>query len=168
FGPENWRLVWKVGEAVTDFVGVCALYEDAYFNFMRTHPSIVERLIHEACDVYDDDESNVDSQFDYSKQETERTHIQDIAVRRCLLRMGRWFKGERLVQIRGSQGNSLLSELLSPGRVPFHRKDLICTPEKKGFWWKPGSVESFYQSNRVLQIKLIQREICKPSEQLIR
>jgi hypothetical protein len=40
--------------------------------------------------------------------------------------------------------------ILSPGRVPFHRPDLIEKPELNG-WWEKSSVESFYQSNRLLQ-----------------
>ncbi len=159
FGQDNWRLMWKVGETFADFVGVCALYEDAYFNFLRSHMSIVTRLVTDASNVYDDDVSNVHSEFNYMKQETPRTHIQDIAIRRSLLRMGLWFRGDELIQIRSNHGNHLLSALLSPGRVPFHKKELICTPEKKG-WWNPGSVESFYQSNRVLQIKVAERKEC--------
>jgi len=31
-------------------------------------------------------------------------------------------------------------------------KELIKKPELTG-WWKPGSIESFYQSNKILQVK---------------
>jgi len=151
YGVKRWRLAWKVGEATTDFQGACAVYEDAYFEFLKTHPEALQRLITEARDVYDDAPSNVGSGLDYTVQETKRTHIQDIAIRRAVLRLGLWFKGTELIQIRQNRGTHPLSMTLSPGRVPFHRLDLIEKPELGG-WWAPGTVEAFYQSNKVLQI----------------
>lgn len=156
YGPGNWRLVWRVGKAEADFIGVCALYEDAYFIFLERNYQVLYRLVHEACNVYDDNPSNVLSGFDYLHQETDSNHIQDIAIRRALLRSGRWFKGQELIPIKG---NHPLGSLLSPGVIPFHNPALIVKPEllmrneKRNYWWKPGSVESFYQSNKYLQVK---------------
>ena len=153
YGKENWRLIWKIGDLAVGFLGVCALYEDAYFEFLKKNPGIVNQLINEASNVYDDDPINVFSALDYKKQQTDRTHIQDIAIRRCMVRMGLWFKGKGLIRIRQEKGDHSLSIILSPGRVPFHRPELIEDPEIKG-WWHSKTVESFYQSNRFLQIKV--------------
>ncbi|MBI4121194.1 MAG: hypothetical protein HY457_02990 [Parcubacteria group bacterium] len=150
YGPGNWRIMWQLGEHTIGFLGVCALYEDAYFKFLEDHPDILAQLIAGAREVYDDEPSNVDSGLDYSVQETKRTHIQDIAIRRCLVRMALWFKGDELFRIRHSKGTHPLSMVLSPGHVPFHKPRLIVTPELPG-WWDAGSVESYYQSNKVLQ-----------------
>ena len=152
-GKGNWRLIWKFGEVEFEFLGVCAVYEDAYFNFLSSHPEVTEQLVKEAVNVFDDEESNVHSLLDYNKQETKRTHVQDIAIRRSLVRMGRWFKGGELIRIRQEKGKHPLSMTLSPGKVVFHRPDLIEKPELAG-WWDAGSVESFYQSNRYLQTKI--------------
>lgn len=152
YGEGNWRLVWKVSETFVDLLGVCTLYEDAYFEFLKNNPEILQQLINEASNVYDDEPSNVNSGFDYTKQETPRTHLQDIAIRRSLIRMGLWFRGKELIRIRQEKGTHPLSMTLSPGRVPFHRPELIEKPEIER-WWHPGTVESFYQSNRFLQIK---------------
>jgi len=152
YGAGNWRICWKIGENFVDFLGVCALYEDGYFEFLRENPEFLYELIGETSDVYDDSPSNVNSYLDYIVQETERTHIQDIAIRRSLVRMGLWFKGNQLIQIRHSQGTHRLSMILSPGKVPFHKPNLIVEPELTG-WWDKGSVESFYQSNKFLQRK---------------
>jgi hypothetical protein len=152
YGHGNWRLVWRIGETFVDFLGVCALYEDAYFEFLKKDFGILNQLISEASNVYDDEPSNVESGFDYTKQETILTHIQDIAIRRSLIRFGLWFQGKELIRIRQEKGTHPLSIILSPGRVPFHRKDLIEQPEIKK-WWYSGTVESFYQSNRFLQAK---------------
>lgn len=152
YGKGNWRLVWKVGEILVDFLGVCALYEDAYFEFLRSRSKILKQLILEASNVYDDEPSNVESGFDYTKQETRLTHIQDIAIRRSLIRLGLWFRGKELIRVRQEKGTHPLSITLSPGRVPFHRKDLILQPEIEG-WWYGETVESFYQSNRLFQVR---------------
>ena len=152
YGVGNWRLGWWVNGRSIDFLGVCALYEDAYYWFLNENPSIVSLLCGEASEVYDDAESNVDSGLDYTKQKTAHTHIQDIAIRRSLLRLGNWFAGDKLIQIRDEVGEHSLSITLSPGRVPFHQPNWIYQPEIEG-WWLPGSVEAFYQSNKFLQIK---------------
>ena len=152
YGKGNWRLVWDIGGNSVGRDGVVMLYEDAYYEFLRKNPDVLERLLRDASDVYDDAPSNVQSGFDYAKQETDRTHLQDISIRRCVLRLGRKFAGKSLVQIRDTQGSHPLSVTLSPGQVPFHMPALIKQPEATG-WWKPGSTESFYQSNRILQVK---------------
>ncbi len=152
FGVGNWRLGWVVNGLALNFLGACALYEDAYFEFLRTHWDILRELCSAAREVYDDAESNVGSGLDYTKQETEHTHIQDIAIRRALVRLGVGFTGSELVQIRGDVGSHPLSKRLSPGVIPFHRNDWIYSPQLKG-WWKPSSVEAFYQSNKFLQFK---------------
>ena len=152
YGDGNWRLAWKIGESFADFLGACALYEDAYYAFMLRRADVTEQLVNEACEVYDDEPSNVASGFDYLKQETGRTHVQDIAIRRSILRMGIWFRGTELIRIRHKDGTHPLSMTLSPGKVPFHQPILIEEPEIKG-WWDLGSVEAFYQSNKYLQVR---------------
>lgn len=78
--------------------------------------------------------------------------MQDIVIKRSLVRMGLWFQGSEPIRIRQSLDEHPLSTILSPGRVPFHRPDLIEKPELKR-WWDPQTIESFYQSNRYLQVK---------------
>jgi hypothetical protein len=150
FGAGRWRLSWRVGEHSFSRAQMTMLYEDAYFAFLSQRPEMLERLVAEASDVYDDAPSNMASGLDYERQETERTHVQDIAIRRVVTRLGRAFAGPEPIQIRDALGEHPLSLGLSPGQVPFHLPDLIILPELTG-WWLPGSVESFYQSNKVLE-----------------
>lgn len=152
YGSENWRLSWVVAGRTFSLAAALMLYEDAYCRFLESSTDALEDLIASAADVYDDALSNVESGLDYSRQETGRTHLQDVALRRCLVRLGRWFSGSALIQIRDSLGEHPLSITLSPGRVPFHRPDLLLSPELVG-WWLPGSTESFYQSNKVLEVR---------------
>jgi hypothetical protein len=150
YGPGCWRIVWQIGDFIGDVAAATMLYEDAYLAFLSSNTGVLATLVAEARDVYDDALTNIESRFDYAAQETNRTHLQDIAIRRCLVRLGRWFEGPELVQIRDSIGINPLSLTLSPGRVVFHRPDLIIQPELEG-WWEAGSIESFYQSNKLLQ-----------------
>jgi hypothetical protein len=150
YGPGNWRIVWKLGDETLDFQGACAVYEEAYYQFLKKNQSTLRTLIDDAANVYDDAPSNVFSGVDYTKQETGRTHIQDIAIRNALARLGLQFRGMWLIQIRDKEGTHPLSTVLSPGRVPMHDNGIIQQPELRG-WWDKGSVESFYQSNKVLQ-----------------
>lgn len=147
YGKNKWDFVWKVNEYFFPLQGALLLYEDAYYNHFLKNPEDLEWLVKEASDVYDDSPTNVNSGLDYTKQETNMNHFQDIAVRRCLVRFGKWFKGERLIQLRpGKEG-----ERLSPGVVKFHLPEIIEKPLLKG-WWNDYSIECFYQSNKFLTI----------------
>jgi hypothetical protein len=150
FGKGNWELVWLLNGFRYNWLGVCGLYEDAYLVYFESHPDILAQLLTEASDVYDDSLTNVGSGLDYLRQETERTHIQDIAIRRCVDKLGLKFKGDKLIQIRDSLGEHPLSMTLSPGKVPFHHPEHIEVPRIEG-WWDAGSVEDFYQSNKYLE-----------------
>jgi hypothetical protein len=121
-------------------------------------PDVRKRLVLEACDVYDDAPSNVLSGLDYAKQETDRTHVQDIAIRRSLVRLTTWFQGDKLIQIRDKVGTHPLSMTLSPGQIPYISPhylgpELMSLNDYDKNWFKAGSIEDFYQRNRVLQVR---------------
>lgn len=151
FGENKWRLIWLWGHQILKFGEVCLVYERAYLEYLKANVDILNQLITTASNVYDDAPSNINSGFDYMIQETERTHIQDISIRRVVKKLGRKFSGDRLIRIRHDKGEQPLSMLLSPGTVPFHKPDKILQPWLTG-WWNQSTVECFYQSNRVLQV----------------
>lgn len=148
FGIGNHRTfhVWE--GRILDRAGACLLYEEAYFRHVSANPSELEWLVGNHCQVVDNALTNVDSGFDYAVQEAESTHLQDIAIRRVLLRLGRWFTGDAVLQVRGRKTTGYR---LNPGRVPFHRPEMIVQPGIEG-WWDEGSVEDFWQSNKVVAI----------------
>jgi hypothetical protein len=160
YGKGNWRTVWLVDGKYLEYEDVCRLYEDAYFQYFKIRPELLECLLEAASDVYDDDPGNIASGLDYSKQESTRTHIQDIAIRNCVKRFGRKFNGQKLLQIRDRQGEHPLSLALSPGQVPFHKPELISEPANlpqitSQAWWLPLSVEDFYQRGKRLAVRKI-------------
>ena len=158
YGKENWQTIWLVGGHYLEYKEACCLYEDAYFEYFKQRPELLEYLLEVASDVYDDDPSNVESGLDYSKRGDIRTHIQDIAIRNCVKRFGREFKGSRLIQIRDRMGDHPLSLALSPGQVPFHKPELMSHPDnlteiRGKAWWLPSSVEDFYQRGKRLVVR---------------
>jgi hypothetical protein len=158
YGKGNWQTIWLVSSDYLEYEDACRLYEDAYFEYFKQRPELLEFLLEAASDVYDDDPSNVESGLDYAKRGAVRTHIQDIAIRNCVKRFGRQFQGSQLIQIRDRIGEHPLSLALSPGQVPFHEPALISDPDNLAeitsrAWWLPLSVEDFYQRAKRLVVR---------------
>ena len=149
YGCGRWRTAFSWGGRIIRYVDALYLYEDAYLEHFRAHPDDLDWIVNTACEVFDNSETNVLSGLDYAVQEAATTHLQDIAVRRCLVRLGLWFKGDHLVEIRARDSEGYR---LNPGQIDFHRLEMIVQPEPRS-WWRPGSVESFWQSNKVFQVK---------------
>ncbi|OIO47185.1 MAG: hypothetical protein AUJ28_01125 [Parcubacteria group bacterium CG1_02_37_51] len=155
YGIGQWQMAWLVNDQYLEYIEVCQLYEDAYFYYFEQRPELLEHLLEEASDVYDDSLDNIDSGLDYLKRGAVRTHIQDIVIRNCIQRFGKKFQGSQPIQTRDRLGTHPLSLALSPGQVPFHKPELLSFPDSlevitKGQWWLPGSVEDFYQRTKRL------------------
>lgn len=153
-GAGRWRIAYSWLGGVIDRPMAIQLYEDAYCEFFRRNPDTFSWLATVASDVYDTAPSNA-GQLDYDNQETPNNHIHDVAIRRSFLRLGKKFGGDRLVHVRwvGTEGFPV-----NPGVVPFHLPQHIDQhPLKdyggKGIWWWPGTVEDFYQRNKLLQVR---------------
>jgi len=155
YGKGNWRLAYQWGSLIIEREQAIQIYEDAYYEFLKNNPKTLEWLVNTASDVYDTAPSNVEARFDYNYQETPNTHLHDISIRKSVMRLGKWFKGDHLVEIRSK---STEGKILSPGLVPFHLPEMICKEEIKDYsgkrmWWQNGSIEDFYQKNKLLQVK---------------
>ncbi len=146
---DDWRKAHKFGEASLGRDKALAHYEEAYYQYFKADRDILTWLTDTASDVYDNSQSNVLANKDYSLQETKATHLQDIAIRKAVSRLGVSFKGKQNMKVRGKDSPGYR---LNPGNVPFHLPDMILKPARKG-WWKPGSIEDFWQSNKVLEVK---------------
>jgi len=150
YGQGNWRITHAYDEKFLDFLEVCRLYEEAYFQDSLRRGGLWSSLRKEALNVYDIDWSDLGSGCDYLAQNNNGIHIQDIAIRNVFKR-NRWcFLGTQFIQIRG--GTNHFGNELTPGMVRFHQPEKIVTPRLNG-WWDTDSVEDFYQSNKLLQVK---------------
>ncbi len=150
FGVDNWRISHCYGDQFLGFIDVCHLFEEAYLKDSFSREDLWLSLGQTAKEVYDIDESDINSGLDYLVQNNIATHIQDIAIRNVFQKRDWTFQGNELVQIRGSARP--FGVKLTPGRVPFHQPEYIVFPHLEG-WWDVDSVEDFYQSNKVLQIR---------------
>lgn len=151
FGPGNWRAMHLWNGRELSRPEALELYEEGYFRFFHANTEVLDWLCATANEVYDIEPSNIGSGEDYFKQDSSAVHLQDIAVRRCLKRLGWSFKGDQPVQIRGRNSEGYR---LNPGVVPFHEPAAIIEPSlSRGKWWNKGSIEDFWQSNKILQVK---------------
>jgi len=154
FSPGNWRLIWTDGQQELEFAEACtAFYEESYFHHLIRHPEDVD-FITSFGECIDNAPTNVSSGIDYTKQEAFSTHIQDIAVRNVLKRLGRMFTGpsDRILVIRTKDDNG---HRFGPGNIPFYEPALILPPSLRPWWAGEGSVEDFWQSNKVLQVRKV-------------
>lgn len=149
-GPDKWRLAWVTSDVALEFAPACVrFYEESYFRYLEKRPGdVVWICSHGEC--VDNALTNVASGCDYTKQEAFSTHIQDIAVRNVLRRLGLRFEGpaEKLLVIRGQDSNG---HRFGPGNVPFMDPTLITQPSLVPKWGSVGSVEDFWQSNKWVQ-----------------
>jgi len=151
YAEDNWLIAWQVEGRIVDRAEAIGHYEDAYVAFFQEHPDVLDWLVSVARDVYDNDPGNVDSGEDYDVQESDSEHLQDIAVRRAVRRLGFQFMGSVLVQIRSKRS---AGGHLNPGVVPFHRQEWIAPPVPGRYcWWGKGTIEDFYQSNKVMLVE---------------
>jgi len=158
YGKGEWQMGWQIEGKLLEYPEVCQLYGDAYYEYFKKRPELLEHLLEVASDVYDDNPLNVEAGTDFTKRGEERTHIGDTAIRRAVQRLGREFKGDKLLQIHDREGDHPLSLALSPGQVPFHNLELLSNPDnlneiRVDAWWLPGSVEDFYQRAKRLCVK---------------
>ncbi len=148
------RIVWSAGDRTLDLKGALKLYDDAYRIYFESNLSELDWITTNYANVYDNNPSNVASGLDYAKQEFGGNHYQDIAIRRAADALGFTWKGSGLLEIRTTGAGAKWG----PGKIPFHRPELIPRPELPGWWnagaiGKPGSLESYWQSAKYLEVK---------------
>ena len=148
FSEGHWRTLHLWKGRLIDRAAAILLYEEAYYRHIASDPDLQCWIADNFREVYDNAVSNILSGCDYSIQESTSTHLQDIAIRRVMLRLGLAFKGAGLLQVRGADSNGVA---LNPGRLAFHFRDHIVSPPVSG-WWQAGSIEDFWQSNKVLAV----------------
>ena len=149
YGEGNWKIAHLYDGKLLSREEALIHFENSYQKFFEDNPEILEWLLQIAKDVYDNQESNVNSGLDYSIQETVDAHLHDIAIRRVLQKIEKEFQGDTLLEIRGENSEGFI---LSTGQVPFYEPKLIQRKQLKG-WWGKNSIESYWQSNKVLAVK---------------
>jgi len=150
YGSDNWKIAYIWGNKLIEHQFALQLYEDAYMYYFQNNPDVLDWLLNNASNVFDNSVTNIKSGLDYNIQEEESSHLQDISIRRVVLRLGRVFKGNRMIQVRS---NNSPGYILNPGQVPFHIPDRILKNNLCPRWAMPNSVEAFWQCNKVIIVK---------------
>lgn len=181
FGDDGWRWGFVVRGAIVGFDDAIAEYEESYRVHLHRHPEIVEWLVAEAGNVYDERVANVHDD-DYAQPGPNPNHYQDISVRRVVaeltghagepagapeelvdLRTGErhvvprapGFRGPHLVQLRDAGSPAYF---LNPAMVPVHDAALIATMPGRHEWYHDEgcahmSVEAFWQQSKVVEVR---------------
>lgn len=167
WGQGNWKIAWLVRKPdaeldikdlptapyeVSDFADACIkYYERSYVEYLKGRTEDLD-FICSFGECIDNDYSNIQSGRDYLKQESWATHIQDIAVRNALQRLGRKFEGpaNKILVIRSKDSNGYK---FGPGNVPFYDPSLIMKPSRAPAWCSLDTVEDFWQSNKWLMVR---------------
>jgi hypothetical protein len=152
YGMDNWCIAHVVEDVSYDFLEACQLfYEESYYFYLKDRPDDLD-FICSFGECIDNAPSNIQAGCDYTHQEAFSCHIQDIAVRNVLRRLGRKFEATRqeILVIRSSDSNGFQ---FGPGNVPFYDPKLITQPEIVPGWANSKSVEAFWQSNKTLLVK---------------
>jgi len=157
FGEGKWGFEHLLNGKKVDFSEILGLYEEAYVAYFRNNSELVDWLVKNYRDVYDTSPSNVESGEDYQIQETLQAglHLQDVAIRRALRKLGKTFQGDRLLQVRGKESEGYC---LSPGQLPMLPNYCNYKYLPRG-WWKRNSIECWYQATRVVTVEGFGQEI---------
>lgn len=177
FGKDSWLPAYYWNREVISTEKGYEIYSEAYYQFLKRNPIIRQWIQIKAREVIDYSQTNIASGVDLCEQEAAAIHLQDISVRRSLIRLEQeegdlsagkmWrsgpdiFRGNKIVQLRDRnrcpwQTHSIKYEkglVLNSGKVLFHRPEQLIGQYKKDSWWQENSVEDYYQRNRVLLVR---------------
>ncbi len=164
YGKDNWRLLWRTTEGkVLDFDEVFQVYVEGYRSYFENHPDEAETIINKYSYGFDKDVIAKHEAFDpyalYNKPGivNQFHHVAfNIGVEAAT---GKKFQGDLPVKVREGKPGIREDEqpegyLWSPGKIPCTTPELIPDIEFINPWWQKGSIEDFYQSTKVLQIKV--------------
>lgn len=151
-GKGNWYWCFKAGKRLYSWQWGMQLYEDAYYKFISSDISLVKELV-SYSNVFEINRHDVDSKADYKHQQHSADHVQDIAIRRCLIRLGVWFKGREILDLNSSKFNH--------SKITFHLPHLINDKKSK-------TIQSWLDNNRMIVIAIGVEDQAKLSEMMIR
>lgn len=140
-GVGDWFWGFRVGKRLYSWNWGMQLYEDAYLEFIKHHVTLLNELVNYS-NVFVLDRHDLNAGLDFQKQNQTKEHFSDIALRRCLVRLGVWFKGIELLKIPGSQ--------FDEEKIPFHLPHLIFKPDKI------SSIKSWLSNRLIIAAKSIE------------
>lgn len=163
YGKGNWRLAWETPqkEALT-FDGIIQEYVEGYTEYFRQHPDEAKWITENYAYAYDKEIITKEEAFDpyalYQKQ-GKANQFHHVALNIALEKvLDTPFKGEEPIKVRAGKPNTPVEQWPAgwkwhPGLIPCVHPEMIQDVTFDNQWWKKGSIEDLYQSDKVLQIK---------------
>lgn len=180
YGKGQWQERWQFDEDFLSLEEALKLYDMSYYEWLHDNRYWLDFISNEYKECYDNDPSNIESGCNHDPNAVPR-HIQDVSVRKAMKLLGVTFNSASpfLLQIRGPESNGYW---LSPMIIPFvfprfilkappstpkfpvscilttadvaESRDWLAPPVGSPVkdWVRKGSVEEFYQRNKVIVI----------------
>jgi hypothetical protein len=156
YGAGKWRIRHRLGPRLLDFEEAVRIYELCYeLHFLNPHTRYLwTELFKTAKEVWTEEKSDIDSGLDYSIQKAKAPHYEDVSIRIIMQKYHKQFTGNELVRIR-ADSEDVIGVGLSSIHIPFIFPNFIEPPVHEVYWWNrhEGSLELFWHSNKVLQIR---------------
>jgi len=157
YGEGNWRIshIAADGTELT-YEDIIRVYTDGYKEYFNNNPEDLDYLTKHFSYAYDLDMITKAEAYDPYAQYNKPGMINQfhhVALNIAVEELGYEFQGEEPVQIRYRKGVPAIIRRLSPGKIPCTVPELIPEVSFEKPWWKKDSIEDFYQSTKVLQIK---------------
>jgi hypothetical protein len=156
YGEQAWEELWRFEDQLIDFSFATKLYEDSYREFFKSNQSVLDWVL-SFGDCYQFSPQEVECGDAYDKDSCPR-HLQDVVIRRVVHSMNLEFKGSPEVLLQTDHGCD--GESVCAGNVPFLYPSQIYRGKSGGpkpRWAKDGSVEHFWQSNKVIVAETLSR-----------
>ncbi|MDD5289699.1 MAG: hypothetical protein PHT40_00685 [Patescibacteria group bacterium] len=155
YGAGNWRIRHRLGPRLLNLPEALRLYELCYeLHFLNPNTRFLwTKLFEQACEVWTEYESDVESGLDYSIQKAKAPHYEDVSIRIIMKQYGHQFGGERLIRVR-ADSNDVIGIALSSIHIPFVFPEFIESDAHGVQWWNRhrGSLEHFWHANKELQV----------------
>jgi hypothetical protein len=127
----GWIECWQVHTRIYTFEEAVMIYDDSYYHFLKDHPKL--GLVESFGECYDSERNNIACGINHDIYSTPR-HIQDVSVRRALLRLGTYFR-----KYRGSD-----EKLYDESELLHIRGEEITVTDGHRFWM--GDISNKYAS----------------------
>jgi len=164
FGEGNWRIGWRLpNETTLSYEEIFEEYVRSYEAYFREHSDEARNICKTYAYAYDRDEIDLEIAFDRNAL-IDKPGIQNqfhhVALNIALTdRLGYVFQGDKPLKVRAGRPDQPVEEWpeghrWQPGNIPYEHPEYIREDyEIVDKWINPGSVEAFYQANKVLQVK---------------
>jgi len=164
YGLGNWRVSWVTAEGKhLSYEDIIDIYIDGYANYFIAHPDEAAYITSHFSYGFDLDFQTKKEAFDmYALFEKpgKRNQFHQVAFNIALEnRLQLPFRGKNPVQVRDAKPGTPENERplgwkWNPGVIPCPHPEQIPTDiEFVNPWWEKGSIEDFYQSTKVLEVR---------------